>query len=167
MTGDAGRSAVKDLSEYRGAARPAAETRELRLDLRATATEVGQAQSAVRAFCAARAPAGPATDDLFLALDEILANIIEHGYRRDPAGVIRLRVRSGADGMEIEIRDRAPAFDPLAAAPPDLSIPLSQRAIGGLGIHLARSVTDAIAYARENDENCLRLTKRFPPPPSA
>ena len=68
--------------------------------------------------------------------------------------------------MELEIRDRGPAFDPLAAAPPDLSIPFSQRAIGGLGIHLARSVTDTIEYAREAGENCLRLTKRAPAPPA-
>lgn len=151
---------------FRGAsARPAVETPDLTLDLRATATDVGLAQAAVREFCAARAVPGPATDDLILALDEMLANIVEHGYRGDPEGVIRLRAHEGADGMELEIRDRAPAFDPLAAAPPDLSIPFSQRTIGGLGIHLARSVTDAISYARENGENCLRLIKRVPPPP--
>jgi len=34
-----------------------------------------------------------------------------------------------------------------------------------LGIHLARSVTDTIEYAREDGENCLRLTKRAPAPP--
>jgi serine phosphatase RsbU (regulator of sigma subunit)/anti-sigma regulatory factor (Ser/Thr protein kinase)/HPt (histidine-containing phosphotransfer) domain-containing protein len=150
---------------YRVALRPARDPAELALDLHATARDVGQAHAAVREFCVARALPGPATDDLILALDEILANIIEHGYRGDAAGVIRLRVRGGAEVMELEIRDRAPAFDPLAAAPPDLSIPFSQRAIGGLGIHLARSVTDTLEYAREDGENCLRLTKRAPAPP--
>jgi hypothetical protein len=44
MAVDAGRSAVKNLSDgFRGAARPAVETRELTLDLRATATEVRRA----------------------------------------------------------------------------------------------------------------------------
>ena len=151
---------------YRGAARPARDPAELTLDLHATAPDVGQAHAAVREFCAARALPGPATDDLILALDEILANIIEHGYRGDTAGVIRLRARGSAAVMELEIRDWAPAFDPLAAAPPDLSIPFSQRAIGGLGIHLARSVMDTIEYAWNDGENCLRPTKRAPPPPA-
>jgi anti-sigma regulatory factor (Ser/Thr protein kinase) len=63
--------------------------------------------------------------------------------------------------MQLEIRDRAPAFDPLAAAPPDLTRPFSERPIGGLGIHLARSMTDAVEYTREDGENRLRLTKRL------
>jgi sigma-B regulation protein RsbU (phosphoserine phosphatase) len=143
-----------------GAAPPAGDAGDLVLDLHATSADVWNAQTAVREFCTALALPGATTDDLILALDEMLANIIEHGYRSDPAGTIRLRARRGTDAVELEIRDRAPAFDPLAAAPPDLSIPFSQRAIGGLGIHLARSVTDAIEYARENGENRLRLTKR-------
>jgi sigma-B regulation protein RsbU (phosphoserine phosphatase) len=151
---------------FRGAARSAGEADDLVLDLHATSADVGHAQAAVREFCAARALPGPATDDLILALDEVLANIVEHGYRNDPAGTIRLRARGGVHAVELEIRDRAPAFDPLAAAPPDLTMPFSQRAIGGLGIHLARSVIDTIEYAREDGENRLRLIKRLPAPSS-
>ena len=151
---------------FRGAEPPAGEADDLVLELHATPADIGQAQEAVREFCAARALPAAAVDDLILALDELLANIIEHGYRRDPAGTIRLRARGSGDTLELEIRDRAPAFDPLTAAPPDLSSPFSQRAVGGLGIHLARSVTDAIEYTREAGENRLRLTKRVPSPSS-
>ncbi len=149
---------------FRGATRPPREADDLVLDLHATSADVARAQEAVRRFCAVRALPAPATDDLILALDEVLANIVEHGYRGDAAGTIRLRARWGNDAVELEIFDRAPAFDPLAAAPPDLSVPFSQRAIGGLGIHLARSVTDTIEYAREDGENRLRLSKRLPAP---
>ena len=74
----------------------------------------------------------PRRTSLILALDEMLANIIEHGYRGDPAGTIRLRARRGTEQWSSD-RDRLPPLIP-SRRRRRISASLSQRAIGGLGI---------------------------------
>lgn len=51
-------------------------------------------------------------------------------------------------------------FDPSSAPAPRLDLPLEERPLGGLGVHLARRVTDAIEYRRQDDRNILRMRKR-------
>ena len=51
-------------------------------------------------------------------------------------------------------------FDPLQVAEPDISTGLDDREIGGLGIFLARKVTDAVTYRYEDGQNILTLTKK-------
>lgn len=132
---------------------------DLALELRATLEELGRAAVAVRAHCETRGVAREPTDDLLLGLDEVAANIIRHGYRGDPGGSITVRLRIERDAMTLEIHDQAPAFNPLETAPPNLDAPLDERPVGGLGLYLARSVVDGMAYERVGDENRLRLTR--------
>jgi len=141
-------------------ARPAA-TADLVLDLRATFEDVVRAATAVRALCEARGVSREPTDDLVLGLDEMLANIVTYGYPGNPAGAIAVRVAITEDALQLDISDRAPAFNPLEAAAPDLDAPLDVRPVGGLGVHLARSVMDTMEYAREDGENRLRLVRRL------
>jgi serine phosphatase RsbU (regulator of sigma subunit)/anti-sigma regulatory factor (Ser/Thr protein kinase)/HPt (histidine-containing phosphotransfer) domain-containing protein len=132
---------------------------DLALELRATLEELGRAAAAVRAHCEARGVARDPTDDLLLGLDEVVANIVKHGYRGDPGGSITLRLRIERDAMTLEIRDQAPAFNPLETAPPDLDVSLDDRPAGGLGLYLARSVVDGMEYERVGGENRLRLIR--------
>jgi serine phosphatase RsbU (regulator of sigma subunit)/anti-sigma regulatory factor (Ser/Thr protein kinase)/HPt (histidine-containing phosphotransfer) domain-containing protein len=140
--------------------RPAA-TADLVLDLRATFEEVVRAATAVRELCEVRGVPREPTDDLILGLDEMLANIVTYGYPGNPAGAIAVRVAITEDALRLDISDRAPAFNPLEAAAPDLDAPLDTRPVGGLGVHLARSVMDTMEYAREDGENRLRLVRRL------
>ena len=61
----------------------------------------------------------------------------------------------------MEVIDDGHAFNPLEAPPPDLSLPMEKRPIGGLGIHLLRELSDGITYERRNGTNRLVLTKRM------
>jgi phosphoserine phosphatase RsbU/P len=132
---------------------------DLSLDLRATLDDLGRAAAAVRAVCETRGVSREPTDDVLLALDEIVANVIKYGYRDDPGGSITVRLRIGGDAVSLEIHDRAPAFDPLQARRPDIELPLDARPAGGLGIFLARSVVDTMEYERADGENRLRVTR--------
>jgi serine/threonine-protein kinase RsbW len=96
-----------------------------------------------------------------LALDEVLTNVVRHGFD-DPSGqevVAELTARSTE--LTTIVADSGRAFSPLDAAPPDLTAPLSERALGGLGIHLVRSLMDDVEYRRENGKNVLTLRKRI------
>lgn len=97
--------------------------------------------------------------DTQLAVEEVITNIIVHGYRR-PGGEIHLSCRFTGNKIEIRITDAAPRFDPLSIPEPDLDADIDDRRIGGLGIYLVRQVMDTIAYRYENGKNILTMEKR-------
>jgi serine/threonine-protein kinase RsbW len=83
--------------------------------------------------------------DLVQAVDEAATNIIVHGYAGQP-GEIEVEIDRYGSRLVICLRDRAPVFDPTRAPPPDLSLPLEKRPIGGLGIFLIRQSVDEIHH---------------------
>jgi serine/threonine-protein kinase RsbW len=101
-----------------------------------------------------------------LSLHEICINIVLHAY---PGRKGRLVVRSWAEGGRItfEFMDEGIAFDPGAAAPPDLGEKLRSGRRGGYGIFLYRTLMDGFEYRREGGKNILVVFKRVPGTPAA
>ncbi len=107
--------------------------------------------------------------NLQLAVDEAVTNIILHGYRGQ-AGQVEIVVERKVDDLVISLRDYAPPFDPTRVATPDLTLPLTKRVPGGMGLHLIRQTMDQISYrATEAGGNELTLVKqgvgKLPPEP--
>ncbi|WP_158289434.1 ATP-binding protein [Paenibacillus flagellatus] len=103
---------------------------------------------------------------LNLICDELVTNIVSYGYGEGEKGTRRIEVSltGRPDGVEIRIADDGVPFDPLSRPAPDLSADVDERGIGGLGIHFAKTLTDAALYTREGERNVLRLTiKRLMP----
>lgn len=101
-----------------------------------------------------------AIDDMVLAVDEYATNIIVHGYRKQP-GSIEIEVEKEGAGFVVRLRDQAPLFDPTEVPPPDLTVPLEHRRLGGLGIHLIRNSVDRMSYrVTATGSNELTLEKR-------
>jgi serine/threonine-protein kinase RsbW len=96
-----------------------------------------------------------------LALDEVVTNVVRHGFddARDQEIVAHLTAKTGE--VVAEVSDGGRAFDPMMVPPPNLEAPLSERALGGLGIHLIRSLMDGVEYRRENGKNVLTMRKRI------
>ena len=92
---------------------------------------------------------------LHLAVDEVVTNIIVHGYEENGLhGDVALSVEMDPKSLTIIVEDTAPAFDPTQAKPPeDLSRPLEERALGGLGIFLAMRSVDKFTYERMGNRN--------------
>ena len=103
---------------------------------------------------------------LQLAVDEIATNIISYGYRDAGAKAQISICGETRDGLlVITLEDRAPAFDPRTAQMPDeedLSKPLEERTIGGLGIYLATEGVDRFDYRREGERNLNIFEVRIP-----
>jgi serine/threonine-protein kinase RsbW len=96
-----------------------------------------------------------------IALDEMLSNIVDHGYAKPETGreiEVEFRLEHGV--LELTIVDDAAAFDPLAVEEPDTSRPAEARPIGGLGIFLVRKLMDAVEYERRDGRNRLVCRKR-------
>ena len=104
-------------------------------------------------------------DDLVQAVDEAATNIVVHGYG-DHAGPIDIDARVDGERIVVELRDRAPAFDPTEVPEPDLSVPPLERRPGGMGLHLIRLATDSMTYRpRIGGGNILTLTRTLDPRP--
>jgi serine/threonine-protein kinase RsbW len=99
--------------------------------------------------------------DLQLAANEIFTNVILHGFTDDRRHEIVLRLMAGPDEVAVEIEDDGRPFDPSSVPPPRLDQPLAERPVGGLGVHLARRVTDAMEYRRQAERNVVRMRKRL------
>ena len=96
-----------------------------------------------------------------LALEEHLTNVLNYGYTDTAIHEVRVRFSRDATSFQIEVEDDGRAFNPLEKPEVDASIPLEDRPVGGLGIHLMRRFMDALDYRREGDRNILRMTKRL------
>jgi anti-sigma regulatory factor (Ser/Thr protein kinase) len=95
--------------------------------------------------------------------EEVLTNVANHGDAV-AAREARIGLSLGFGEVSLQFTDEGRPFDPLAAPPPDLEAPAAERPIGGLGIHLVRSLVDAIAYARVGSQNVLTVRKRVGAP---
>lgn len=132
----------------------------LTLELQATPQEVMRAVEALRVYGREHGLEEKALFGLALALEECGANIMHYACGDRAQERFRVRFEHGAGALTIELRDRGPAFDPTSAAARDLDGD-GDRPPGGWGIHLVRHYMDEVRYAREGDENVLRLIKRL------
>jgi anti-sigma regulatory factor (Ser/Thr protein kinase) len=103
----------------------------------------------VRAFVRTHVTAAGGDDemvaDLVQAVEELVCNVIGHGYAGRPGTVEVAFVATPAE-LAFRIRDGAPPFDPTAHPAPRLDLPLAQRRLGGMGVHLARTLTDGFDH---------------------
>ena len=96
-----------------------------------------------------------------LALEEHLTNVRKYAYTDAAPHEIHIRLSCDERALHVEVEDDGRAFNPLEAPHVDTSVPLEQRSIGGLGIHLLRQFMDELDYRREGSRNILRMTKRL------
>jgi serine/threonine-protein kinase RsbW len=107
--------------------------------------------------------AGIAMQTIFqinLILEELMTNIICYGHQHQPEKKIELTVyRNSPHQLVMTLVDEAPAFNPLFQESASVHSNLEERAIGGLGIHFVRSLTDHIDYLYTGRGNQLTLYK--------
>ena len=73
-----------------------------------------------------------------LVSEEIIVNILNYAYPQQAEGYLTLCLWDEDGEITLEFIDGGIPFNPLDKADPDISLPLEQREIGGLGIFLVR-----------------------------
>ena len=117
-------------------------------------SEIPRVAARVEEFCVAREIPGKIIYRFNLSLDEVLTNIISHGLTQGRHEIaVSVALQNG--NLVAEVSDDGPAFDPLSAPAPDIRAPIEERKIGGLGIHLLRTLMDAVEYRRADGRNLL------------
>ena len=96
-----------------------------------------------------------------LALDELITNIISHGFSGCKGGTIRLIVEHRDGVLSAELVDDGPPFDPFAAEVEAPTGDLEHRRIGGLGIALVKNVMDQFGYDRDGGFNRVSVKMKL------
>jgi anti-sigma regulatory factor (Ser/Thr protein kinase) len=95
-----------------------------------------------------------------LCLEELITNTIQYGLANAPDHLIQIRIIRTREWLEILVKDDAPQFDPFnQVAQPDLDASVEDRPIGGLGVHLVRSLMDDASASYDGTGNLITLRK--------
>lgn len=133
---------------------------EYRLQIQAVLEKVETACQFVADVAAGVGMQADAVHALYLSVEEICTNVIEHGYAHDGAEqVIDLTCRRYPDRLSVTISDDAPQFNPLELRDPDPSAPLPERRSGGWGMFFVKKYTDHITYEYAGNRNHLTVEK--------
>jgi serine/threonine-protein kinase RsbW len=94
-----------------------------------------------------------------LCLEEVLSNIIRHGYGGESSHEIVIRYQAQHNGFfTIVVEDDAPRFNPLTVPNPPVPRSLEDVSGGGQGIHLLKQSADAIEYEPMQSGNRLIIS---------
>lgn len=96
-----------------------------------------------------------------LAAEELLVNVFSYAYDGGP-GEARVECRpvrlDGRDVLFFSVTDWGRPFDPFDEAPtPELDLDADHRPIGGLGVHLVKSVSARHEYRYCDGANIVEL----------
>jgi anti-anti-sigma factor len=98
-------------------------------------------------------------NDLELAADEAVTNVVEHAYQYDVRKSLTLELRLEKDRVQVLVKDQGQPYQPTVQSV-DLEQHIAERRTGGLGVHLMHAMMDAVDYRREDGQNVLVLTKK-------
>jgi anti-sigma regulatory factor (Ser/Thr protein kinase) len=132
----------------------------LKLTLDYEIADVGRAMDALRDFCERLGSPAKPLHHFLLAIEEIVANAIHHGHPGPNARPIEIKASVDHDALRCEIVDAGIPFDPVARqSPPNVAGSIEDLCVGGLGIHITRTLMDAFTYERREGCNHTVLVK--------
>jgi len=103
----------------------------------------------------------PLTMNINLVLEEAVSNVIFYAFNDPDKHLIQISLSLENKTLTLEITDDGISFNPLSRLAPDVSLPVEERPIGGLGILLIKKMMDQVSYSRVNNQNRLTLLKNI------
>ncbi len=95
-----------------------------------------------------------------LFVEELCLNLLSHGAASTETFFEADLICTG-DAVTFVLRDTGPKFDPLTdVAEPSLDASIEDRPLGGLGVHLVRSLADDMTYERKDGQNVVTVVVR-------
>lgn len=102
------------------------------------------------------------SEKIGLAVEECVANCIEHAYRGRPDGSVEIDAAVDDAILRIDIVDRGETFAEPTDAFSGVEALAARKHRGGLGLFLVKAIADSVLHIREGDRNICRLMKRLP-----
>lgn len=95
-----------------------------------------------------------------IAVEEIFVNIAHYAYDK-AGGNVTVNVEVTPETAVITFIDSGAPYDPLKKPGPDVTLPMEKRAIGGLGVFMAKKLMDELIYEYRNGQNILTMKKNI------
>lgn len=115
---------------------------------------IAEGGSTLRSFCEAEGVSAAVINRIDVIFEEVVANIVRHGFDAGSAQSIEVLARIEGDAVVLVFDDDGRLFDPTVQPPPAPFTRLAEAQVGGLGValvqRLARSVAHAQPEAKEN-----------------
>jgi anti-sigma regulatory factor (Ser/Thr protein kinase) len=96
-------------------------------------------------------------NQLAIAVEEIFVNIAHYSYN-DSGDAVITAVNDG-EKLTITFEDTGIPYNPLEKKDPDITASADERKIGGLGIFMAKKLTDGMEYSFKDGKNILTILK--------
>ncbi len=96
-----------------------------------------------------------------LVVEELISNTIFYGYTDTLEHDIILNLMCDKDTISIEIIDDAKEFNPVEQPSTGTNSAITEREIGGMGIHLVKNLTDSFTYHRIGNQNSIKIEIHF------
>jgi anti-sigma regulatory factor (Ser/Thr protein kinase) len=128
-----------------------------RLAIQGDYTGLSEATRQMRAFLASHGLGDSIIYALETTLEEAVTNAVKYGFAGVSSPRIEIVVTLQDNRVDLVIEDNAHPFDPTLVPEPGKNRTLEEMPVGGLGIHLVRSLTEGMHYTRTADSNRLHV----------
>ncbi len=95
-----------------------------------------------------------------VCFEEIFVNVAHYAYP-DKVGEVEIVLDNDNENFSIAFIDSGQFFDPLAKEDPDITAPVEERAIGGLGILMVKKSMDEVSYEYKDNKNIFTMKKKI------
>jgi serine/threonine-protein kinase RsbW len=100
-------------------------------------------------------------NQIVLAVDEVVANLIIHGNNEDESRFLDVRLNMRGQEFGIELEDESPtSYSPSSYREPDLQEFVRIGKKGGVGMMLVNRIMDKVEFTTEGPHNICRLYKK-------
>lgn len=103
-----------------------------------------------------------AVGQIEISVDEACANVVDHAYEGMAPGDMEVSFRQNERELVITVRDWGQEFDLESVPMPDVTAPLEERELGGLGLFFMRQMMDSLEYRADPElGNELVMVKKL------
>jgi anti-sigma regulatory factor (Ser/Thr protein kinase) len=95
-----------------------------------------------------------------LAIEELFTNMVRHNTGKGTQIELGMRVDDGRLTVQL-VDDDVDPFDPSAVPKVEVDEAIEDRRVGGLGLHLVKSIVDKITYEYENRQMRVTIVKNL------
>jgi len=122
---------------------------------------LGFIRTAIAGLCEKEGMDPVTTNDVALAIEEILLNLIEHGNDFDPWQILKLKMEFQKRQVKIQIRDFGDPYDVTKRRDLSLKSSIVKGLKRGVGTFLVNQLMDQIKYETKPGFNQLTMVKRY------
>ena len=100
--------------------------------------------------------------EIDIAVDELFSNIANYAYcPKTGKATVKFDYDKNDNSVYITFVDEGKPYNPIAAEDPNVTAPIAERKIGGLGILIVKKTMDDVNYKYENNKNILIIKKKL------